>query len=1742
MAAHRISLQSLALLLGALLALLASHTPSQAAKPFPVDQFSWYLSDYDVDLAKIAKDLKRTEPEIQGDLAAARAANNSRLAAASLEQLLTRQPTNGTLWLDLAQELSVATPINDSDGYTLPSKLIGAALKAYTLLSSPQQESQALTLAAQGFAKREMWRPALTAYKESLKLQEDPAIREAFEQMRVDHGFRVSDYKVDPDTVPPRACFEMSEPVSRTVTDFTWYFTQSPGPVAAVTAEGNRLCVEGLKYGERYSITARQGLPAAIDDTLAKDVTFEFYVRDRQPSVRFSGNTYVLPRTGQNGIPLISVNSKEASLKLYQIGDRNMIGSVLGSDFRGQITGYSASSIGSDKGKLVWEGTLETPAPQNQDITTAIPVDEAMGQLEPGLYVMTASPAALEPEDYDNVATQWFVVSDLGLATMSGKDGLHVSLRSIATAAPIASAKVRLIARNNEVLGEASSDATGNVLFDAGVMKGDGGQAPALVVAQSADNDYSFLDLQQPAFDLTDRGVTGRAPSGAVDAFVYAERGVYRRGETVHATVLLRDDKANAITGLPLTFVVERPDGVAYLTEKLDDKGAGSFTRDVQIAQGAQGGTWRIKAYTDPAGDSVGETSFLVEDYIPDRIEFDLVSKTPKVRDTLQMKVDGRYLFGAPGAGLDLEASVSINVDATPFPEWKDYNFGLMDERPDAIQVTAADLPQTDINGHADIDIALPELPVTSQPLKADVSVRMREPGGRAVERTASLPIEAAQPLFGIMPNFEDGSAPEGQAATFSLIAVDPAGKLKDVKGANWTLKRLVRDWQWFNSDGQWQWESVTRTSKIANGTLDLADDKPTDFSQKLSWGEYRLEIDAPGITPASIDFASGYYSGDTSKSDTPDTLRVALDNTDVKTGDTINVKIDARYAGKATVQIVGEKLLASQEVDVPEGGITLPFTVGEGWGTGAYVLASLYKPMDVKAKRMPSRAMGLAWFGIDRAARTLDVALGTPELMKPRTKLTVPLKIGNLAAGEEAFITVAAVDVGILNLTRYDPPAPENFYYDQKQLTAQLRDIYGMLIDGMQGERGKLRSGGDGGAAFNAPPPAQKPLALYSGIVKVADDGTASVDFDIPAFNGTIRVMAVAWSKTKVGHASKDVIARDPVVVSGTMPRFLAVGDSSQLRFDIVNAEGPAGDYTLGVSIDGPVTPDANTAIQKLSLGAAGSRATVIVPVKGTGYGTASIVATLKGPGDILLDQDFALGVEPANPLVTRRTTMPLQAKGGSLTIGKDLLTEMVPGTGAVALSISPLPQLDAAGLVRDLDKYPYGCSEQTVSRALPLLYLSDLGVDPKDLDAEIPDRMRKAVTRLVNRQSASGSFGLWSAYGDDSSLWLTSYVTDFLLRAREKGFDVPEDVLVGGLDYIRNMVGNAPDIEDGGGQDMAYALYVLARAGRAPVGDLKYLADTKINQFGSPLARAQVAAALAILGDQERADAAFASAIDELGDEVDSSERGVYRADYGSVLRDASAILALATDSKAKPQVIKTAMGAIEVERARTTYASTQDMAWMVLAARSVINEAKAIRLDIDGTRHDGSFNHVYNAAALARDVRVQNTGPDLVKAVVAVSGSPLVPEPEAFNGLVIERKYFTPDGKPADPATVKQNTRLVAVLSVMKPIGDSESGNFLLVDRLPAGFEIENPTLVSSGSTADLAWLSDTTYAPYTEFRDDRFVASFTNSTAKLAYMVRAISPGTYIHPGATVEDMYRPELNARTSPGNVTVTAP
>src|SRR5262249_22321109 len=298
----------------------------------------------------------------------------------------------------------------------------------------------------------------------------------------------------------------------------------------------------------------------------------------------------------------------------------------------------------------------------------------------------------------------------------------------------------------------------------------------------------------------------------------------------------------------------------------------------------------------------------------------------------------------------------------------------------------------------------------------------------------------------------------------------------------------------------------------------------------------------------------AGWYAE--ASADTPDLLEIALDKPEYVPGENMTVAVTARTAGKVTLNVIGERLVSTVTQDVAAGTAQLRVPVGNDWGSGGYGVATLRRPLDSRAERMPGRAIGVQWFSINRKARTLALDMSLPALLRPNSALRIPIKVDGLAPGEEARIVVAAVDVGILNLTNYQLPAPDDYYLGQRALSAEFRDLYGQLIDGMAGVRGQIRNGGDQGAQLHSSPPTGPPVAFYSGVVTVGPVGNAQVSFDVPDFEGTLRVMAIVWSKDKIGHATADVTVRDPVVLTATLPRFLLPGDRSTLRLDLDNVE----------------------------------------------------------------------------------------------------------------------------------------------------------------------------------------------------------------------------------------------------------------------------------------------------------------------------------------------------------------------------------------------------------------------------------------------------------------------------------------------------------------------------------------------------------------------------------------------------------
>jgi alpha-2-macroglobulin len=1707
-----------------------------ADKAFRRDDLSDAAIKLEAQIKSEAGPVAMSAATLRNDADAAFKRNDFRSGLQSLGQIVATSPDDSANWLKLARTIFLIRPQTSSEQTFFLERASTAAYIAYQRAGNAQDEADALALLGRALSERHLFRPALDALRLSLDLREVADARGQYEKLREEHGFKLLDYSVDSDSASPRACFQFSEDLAKR-TDFTPYVALAGTDKPALSSEERQLCVEGLKHGERYNINLRAGLPSTVKESLPKSAEFNIYVRDRKPFVHFTGRAYVLPRSGQRGIPVVSVNTQALIVNVFRIGDRNLIDTVIDSDFQRPISKYQLGNLGNERGMKVWTGELATAATLNQEVTTAFPVDQAIPEMQPGVYVMTAAPKTPGSDDDYQLATQWFIVSDLGVSAFSGNDGIHVFVNSLASTDTVARAEVRLVARNNEILATRKTDESGHVLFETGLARGEGGLSPAMLTVAGEKSDYAFLSLKSSAFDLSDRGVAGRAvPSGA-DAFIYAERGVYRSNETVYLTALLRDGQGNAVAGTPLTLVVERPDGVEFRRSVLPDQGAGGRFLAVNLNSAVPGGTWRVRAFVDPKGASVGETTFMVEDYVPERLEFDLSSKDKAIKADapVQLKVDGHFLYGAPASNLQLEGDMLV-APADERPGFAGYQFGVDDEQTTSNERTPLEgLPESDDKGVATFPVSLPKPPTSTRPQEARVFIRMAEAGGRAVERKITLPVQPATALIGVKPLFGDRNVAEGDKADFDVVFVSPDGKTLARDGLRYELLKIESRYQWYRQNSSWEYEPVKSTSRVADGDLAINADKPARVSFQPRPGRYRLDVKSNETNGpiTSVQFDVGWYSD--GNADTPDLLETSIDKPDYSSGDSMVVSVNARTAGKLTVNVLGDRLLTTQTIDVREGTAQVKIPVGRDWGTGAYVMATLRRPLDAAAGRMPGRAIGLKWFGIDKKTRTLAVSLAPPALVRPNSSLKIPVKLSGLNPGEDAKIAIAAVDVGILNLTNYKPPTPDDYYLGQRRLTAEIRDLYGQLIDGMQGTRGQIKSGGDsGGVELNGNPPTQKPLALYSGIVTVAADGTAEVNFDIGDFAGTARVMAVAWSATKLGRATTDVTVRDPVVLTATLPRFLLNGDHSTMSMDLDNVEGAAGDYTINLATSGPVKVSGNAATTlKLDVR---QRRSLTLSLDAGGAGAAQLDVAVTGPNGLSLARHYALDVKPATQILARRSIRTL-AKGESLTLTADMFSDLVPGTGTVSLSAGLSTALDAATILQALDRYPHGCSEQITSRAMPLLYVNELAAGAHlAQDNDVDQRIRDAIERLLARQGSNGSFGLWSAGGDDA--WLDAYVTDFLTRAREKGFAVPDVLFKSALDRIRNSVVNADGPEKDGGRDLAYGLYVLARNGAAPVGDLRYLADTKLKDIATPIAKSQLAAALALVGDRLRAERVYAAALDDLAPKP-VLEFG--RSDYGSALRDAAALVSLAAEGGAPKATLTQAVVRVEAARGLTPYTSTQENAWMVLAARALAKETMA--LDLNGQPIKTALFRNYGAAEVASGpIRITNTGDAPVQAVVSVSGAPQVAEPAASNGFKIERNYFTLDGKPADVTKAKQNDRFAVVLKITE--AKTEYGHIMVSDYLPAGFEIDNPRLVSSGDSGTLEWIENGEEPEDTEFKDDRFTAAVdratdSNAVFTVAYVVRAVTPGKYVLPQAYVEDMYNPSRYGRTATGTVEV---
>ncbi|WP_224816703.1 alpha-2-macroglobulin family protein [Hasllibacter sp. MH4015] len=1661
-------------------------------------------------------------------ISAERAADNDNPLGAM--RMMGAAVTRGDLagdWTTYADYLLALDGENSSERRQFEIRALQAATNAALRADAGEELARALDVLATALERRGRGEDTIPVLRLAIANAPSGARASALDRVLGLYGFRVTDTRVDVEADFPRICAIFSEPLAAGGVIYG-DFVQSTIPGVAVEVEGRQLCLSGIRHGERYEFTLRAGLPAASGEVLHAATPLRQYVRDRAPSVRFAGRAYILPASAGGTIPLVGVNTDVVDLRLFHVSDRNILRTLQEQYFGRPLAEWQVDRFAEEVGEAVWTGEADIAMEQNRGVTTRLPIGEVLEGRAPGLYALEARVGGAG--NSDDGATQWFLVSDLGVTAMSGSDGVHVLVRSLADTSAYAGVRVDLISESNRVLETLETDEDGYVHFPAGLSAGSDGAAPALLTLRHGSDDLAFLSLRGAEFDLSDRGVEGREPAGPIDVFLTTDRGAYRVGETIHVTALARDPGALAIADLPLTAILTRADGVEYTRQVLSDVGAGGYVLSLELGQDVPRGTWRLAIHADPNAAPLAQSRLLVEDFLPERLDLviDLPSDTFAEGASPITDFHARYLFGAPASDLSITGRMALRPSRS-LPDFPGYVFGRHDATPEAA-FSSFPAITTDSEGRAAAILEFPVLEGPPQPAQMTVTAQIAEGSGRPVERAETVTVLPSAPMIGIRPLF-DGVLPEASDAAFDLIATG-----SDALPVRWTFNRVERRYQWYRQGGNWSWDPVTTRERLAEGEMTLS-----NVAQRLSlpvdWGSYELRIESAegGFTISSAGFRAGYYGADDG-TDTPDVLDVSLDSEMYAPGDTATLRIVPRQGGLALVQVVSNRLIDMELVELGDDPVEISLPVTEEWGAGAYVTASLIRPLESVSGPVPARALGLVHADVDPGDRALSVTLQAPEVARPDGPVDVALRVDGALPGEVVHATISAVDLGILNLTSFASPDPQDYYFGQRRLGVAFRDIYGRLIDSRDGAEGRIRQGGDAAAGLraNANPPTEELVALFSGPLTVGEDGFARTSFDIPAFNGTVRLMAVAWSATGVGQAEADVIVRDPIVITASAPRFLAPGDQARILLELTHSEGPTGTFPLSVSSSAMI--DQWGELPESVTLAEGETVRLNLPflTAPDRTGTLRAAFSLAMPDGTELTRVVTLPVQANDPLVAE-TTRPTLEPGQSFTMDNAMLTGFHPESVRAILSAGPLARYDVPGLLQTLDRYPYGCTEQITSRALPLLYLSsvaevlELGTSD-DLNTRIAD----SIASILTNQSANGSFGLWRASSGD--LWLDAYVTDFLSRARAEGHDVPAIPFQSALDNLANAVASHPDFEDGG-EGLAYALMVLAREGQASMGDLRYYADVKATYFATPLALGQLGAALAMYGDQPRADAMFLAGFSRLSLPGLGEDTPRWRADYGSRRRDAAGLVALA--AAAGSDTINVHANAIDIVPAAED-ASTQEAVWALLAAHALIDNPAAVALTFDGEPFTGPFIEVMEGPITQPRI-LRNTGDRNEVVTLTRFGRP-DGATEAFgNGYQIRRIYYTLEGDPVDPTEVIQGTRLVVVLEIRRT--GAPDGRLMVNDPLPAGFEIDNPNLLQSGDVAALQGVDFPVTPQMSEFRAERFLSAINMrggaSLARLAYIVRAVTPGDFHHPAASVEDMYRPTFRAQTASGTVEI---
>ena len=1526
---------------------------------------------------------------------------------------------------------------------------------------------------------------------------------------------------------------ELAETIPITLYFSRWLNSEQQLPQLAVDPvveelrvhlSGSALIATGrFKTGRRYMIRVPGTLLSRDGRTLGEDASITVQIPDYEPAIRFERSEGILTPRGRLMLDARGVNLHEVALQAWRVHANNLVSHL-----------HATSEY--ETSRSVLDKTISVDLPHDQPGKLVLGLQELLSQ-PLGIYCIEAR----IPDHRWTRDSAIVTITDLAITAKRHRDGYVVWVTSLRTAEPVSDVVVSGLTYNNQKVATAKTNAEGIAELQFSGAHPDGG---IWVITAAKDGDLSYLQPGQNQWVMDDIEQRGRSYGEHYETMLYTDRGVYRPGETVYLTGIIRDMTGAVPSRFPLSVKVSRPDGrrVADLKVVRREKDQGVFHTSFTPSAEAQTGPYQFCVTLPGSEEQFGSTDALVEAFVPVRME---VTATPS-RERFgpnappAIQVAGRYLWDQPAADLPVQVEgtlLRIAFDSKTHPE---FQFGSKERR--APIPLPAVVEQLDENGKCEPSVHLP------QDLKAGLyfmrlSATVTEPGGRSVSSTTSATLDLLDTHIGLrLPKGQ--VIPVGQAVAVEWTRLTGEDRPAVPGEMAMQLLRVEYDTVLKQDEDRHIWQSVERIEKVGEDRV-IAPAGSEGSVQIVcpECGEYRVVVtDSATSSLTCLEF----YASDEGEGaqnlamNQPERVEVITDKTKYVPGDSAKVLLRSSIPGTVLLTLETDTVLAHHIARIAENTCEIDVPLPADLRGSAFLTATVVRPVDANQEDwLPHRGSGMAQVLMDHASHRIAVHIDAPATALPCEAVAVTVDAGPPSdPNQPALVHVWAVDEGILLTGAYRTPNLHGYFLGPRALGVSTADVFYWLLPDYKRPAGITRIGGDEyelDSLRRSPVPirTREPAVVWREAVPADSQGKVTVQMQLPDLTGQLRIMAVAVDQDRYGAAEHALTLTAPLLLEASWPRFVAPGDEFSVPVKFFNSTDRSLSLQIMAEISGPIELLLDDA-QKDLVVEPGRPLTRLLRARATAIGPAEVRLEALEQGDVASPLSaHSVATLPVRPATALHTAVELKA----VAAGEDVRVEppdlFMEGTVQMTVSVSGRPSVSLEAALEEQIHYPYGCVEQTSSRLFSLLYASQI-LGPGRAVA-IDEMVKAGIARLWSMQTCSGGLSYWPGEATPC-LWGTAYAASCLLETRNAGHEIDPKFAGELAKYLESRLRDhderPPDLGT-----KALICRVLATFGDPPHGWMARLAEQKDELDVATLAH--LAGAFYAAGNKEKALALLPDTPPAAAVATTTAGR------LTSQIRQEAVWLSTLLEIEPNHPMVAPLAAGLDKARSNGRWGSTLNNAAAIAALARYQAMTSGDPPQFKGTIQAGaaeaaSFTQEepvsFEARHPADPVRISSSGRGTLYVIATSRGLVRDDLVEPYDhGLHVDRRWLDREGKPVDANDLAVGN-LVQVEVVVSGNGEPIH-NIAVVDALPGGMEVENPRLATSVGPDTFTW----DQPDHVEFLDDRVVLFCTADATRRTYRyaLRAICAGEFTVPSIQASCMYDPTVACLGTSGHVTI---